>query len=131
MKKHLVIVCALLFAASCSTLDTGGDDVVILSMNRTVDTSMPDSQLCSEFTMSKAELNFYFRLAEEVDTATSNAESIILPCKYEGKVKINNAEFFYEVIAGGAGYIYDSNGWAVKNYLCRSESCCSKFKQLC
>lgn len=131
MKKPLVIICILLLASSCSALDGKGDDITILSMNRAVDTSMPDSELCSEFTMSKAELNSYFRLAEEVDTATANAESIILPCKYEGSIKINNAEFFYEVIAGGAGYIYDSNGWAIKNYLCRNESCCSKFKRLC
>jgi hypothetical protein len=131
MRKFLVCINIVLFVASCGALDDNGGDIIVLSMNRTIDTSMPDSRLCAEFTMTKEELNSYFRVAEEVDSITSNAESIILPCKYEGKIRINNAEYLYEVIAGGTGYIYDSNGWAVKNYLCRSESCCSKFKELC
>lgn len=131
MKNILVFVSVLLFTASCDALDGKEIDIAVLSMSKSIDTSMPDRRLCAEFFMSKEELNSYFKVAEEVDAATSNAESIILTCKYEGKIRINNTEFSYEVMAGGAGFIYDLNGWAVKNYLCRDKCCCSKFKHLC
>lgn len=131
MPKLSVCIGIVLFAASCGVLDGKSDDIIVLSMSRTIDVSVPDSQLCAEFVMTKAELNSYFRMAEEVDSITSNAESIILPCKYAGKIGINNSEYLYDVMAGGAGYIYDSNGWVIKSYLCRSDGCCSRFRNLC
>lgn len=132
MIKYLCVLGGCFLISSCTTsINSKEDQVEILSMNKIVDKTMPDSQICEDFVMSEHELARYFKIADEVTTLVSHGQSIILPCKYEGELRIKNKHYSYEVIAGGTGYIYNQDGWVVKNYLCVNERCCSEFLNLC
>ncbi|MBL1260738.1 MAG: hypothetical protein COB33_009445 [Thiotrichaceae bacterium] len=131
MIKYLCFFWGSFLISSCTFINSKEDQVEILSMDKIVDKTMADNQICEDFLMSERELNKYFKIADEVTTSVSHEKSIMLPCKYKGELKIKNKHYFYEVVAAGAGYIYNQDGWVVKNYLCVNERCCSEFLNLC
>ncbi len=101
MNSLITVMIAISLLASCTKLDTHQKYVEILSMKITVDKSMPDSQVCADFVMSKSELVNYFLVADEVSTSEYNGSAIILPCQYEGELLLKGDKFSYEVVAGG------------------------------
>ena len=89
-------------------------------MSKVVDRSQPDHAMCSSLAMSKVDVASYFALADTVDANEFHDQAIILPCKYQGSIRIGGRLYQWEIFAGGAGYLYD--GQAVnKRYLCRKQ----------
>lgn len=70
----------------------------------------------------------YFSIAEEVNRNEFHHESIILPCKYQGSIKIDGSQFQWEIFSGGSGYLYNKS--TEKRYLCK-ETCYNILKGLC
>lgn len=90
----------------------------VRSLSRTVDTTRPDSQMCSDWVMTRADVARYFSVADAVDPATFHDQAMILPCSVQGQITLRNRAYRYQIYAGGAGYLFD--GAAVNaRYLCR------------
>ena len=115
--------------ASCTL--SHESDIKILTANEVVDITKPDFKICEKFQLTKSEITLYFQLADQISNEEEHGESLILPCKYEGKLTINKRVYLYEIYAGGSGYIYDKNGWVMKNFICKNDNCCSSFSDLC
>ncbi len=120
---------AVLLIASCTI--NHESDIQILTANKVVDITNPDFKICKKFQLTKSEITLYFQVAEQISNEEEHGESFILPCKYEGKLTINKRISLYEIYAGGSGYIYDKNGWIMKNFICKNNNCCSAFSDLC
>ena len=97
-------------------------------MEREIDTGSPDYELCSALTLTKEDVVKYFSIADEVDEYEFNEQAVILPCKYRGLVKVNGTQLNWEIIAGGAGYLYNKS--VDRRYLCR-KGCCNVLRHLC
>lgn len=131
MIKILTAILVLLVMTSCSSTEKHQQQVEILSMQKVIDTSMPDNQICTDFVITKTELMEYFLIADQVSSSVYDGSAVVLPCQYEGKLLMNEETFSYEVIAGGAGSIFNDNGWTIKHYLCLDDNCCNQFSNLC
>lgn len=108
---------ALPLLGSCRPLAKAGT-IEVIAMSKVVDRSQPDHAMCSSLAMSKADVVSYFALADTVDANEFHDQAIILPCKYQGSIRMDGQLYRWEIHAGGAGYLYD--GQAVnKRYLCR------------
>lgn len=129
MIQKIICLSVVLAISSCTLNNENYTQV--LSVNRVVDTTDTSSKVCENFHLTENEIISFFQVAEQVNNEEDHGESFILPCKYEGKITINNKTYSYEIFAGGTGYIYDKNGWAVKNFMCRNSDCCTKFSELC
>lgn len=111
----------LLWAASlllsCEPVHPGGG-IVVGAMSKVIDRSRPDHALCSSMVMTRADVVTYFSLADEVGGAEFHDEAIIMPCRYQGSIRQAGHLYQWEILAGGAGYLYDG-GALNKRYLCR------------
>ncbi len=102
--------------------------IEVVAIARVVDRNQPDHDMCSTLTMSKADVVRYFALADVVDAGEFHDQAIILPCKYQGSIRMGGHVYQWEIFAGGAGYLYD--GAAVnKRYVCR-ERCLAALPNL-
>lgn len=90
----------------------------VVSLAPEIDQSRPDHDMCSALSLTAADVASYFRLADEVDPETFHDQAVILPCSYKGSIKMSGQLRQYQIFAGGAAYLYDSNGLN-KRYLCR------------
>jgi|SRR6185312_2302173 len=91
----------------------------VVSISRVIDKTSRDSELCRSFTLSKENVATYFLLANEVDASDFDQEAMILPCKYQGTLKKSGHLYQWEIIAGGAGYLYDTK--VDKRFICREK----------
>jgi hypothetical protein len=129
MIQKIICLSAVLIIASCTLHN--GSVTQVLSANRVVDVKDPSAKVCESFHLTKSEIMSFYQVAEQVSNEEEHGESFILPCKYEGKITMNNKTYSYEIFAGGSGYIYDKKGWVVKNLICRSSTCCNELSGLC
>ncbi|WP_028864711.1 hypothetical protein [Psychromonas aquimarina] len=129
MIKNILGLIAVFFVASCSFKHE--NNIQILSSKKVVDTTKPDFKICESFLLTESEINSYFHAAEQISNEEAHGESLIMPCKYSGKLTMNKEAYSYEIFAGGTGYVYDEEGWVVKNFICKNNNCCSRFSNLC
>ena len=90
------------------------------SMSKVVDRDRPDHAICDSLVLTRAEVIRYFALADEVDGTEFQDEAMIMPCRYEGLIRMAGHLYHWEIFAGGAGYLYDG-GALNKRYLCRGK----------
>lgn len=126
---HKTLYLITIFILASCTL-SNESDIQILSTKKVVDLTDSSSDICDDYQLQESEIVSFFQLAEEVGDIEEHQKSLILPCKYEGKLAINKNTYSYEIFAGGTGYIYDKNGWILKNLIC-SNNCCDEFLTLC
>jgi len=129
MIQKLICLITILAISSCAL--NNESDTQVQSINRVVDMTDTTSKVCENFYLTKNEIIYFFQVAEQINNEEDHGESLILPCKYEGKIMMNNKSYSYEIFAGGTGYLYDKNGWVVKNFICKNNHCCTKFSELC
>ena len=129
MIKNIICLGAAFFITSCTF--NNEKKVKILTATKVIDITKQGSQVCDNFLLTESEIISYFHTAEQVSNEEAHGESIIMPCKYSGKLTMNKESYSYEVFAGGTGYIYDDKGWVVKNFICKNNNCCSSFSNLC
>lgn len=91
----------------------------MVSMKKTIDKSAVDYTLCSSLYLTKRDVLKYFTHANQVSDYEFNSEAMILPCKYEGVINIGNDLYQWEIIAGGAGYLYNKS--ITKRFLCKDK----------
>lgn len=113
----LALTLVVLLPCACVHADVPGSTTVV-SLSRVIDGSRPDADLCSSLTLSKAEVARYFALADPVDGITFHDEAVILPCKFEGTLRRSGKSYHWEILAGGAGYLFDGKT-VNERYLCR------------
>ena len=92
---------------------------VVTSM-KVIDQTRPDHDMCGSLTLSKANVARYFQLADAVDASAFHAEAIILPCRFQGTIRVDGHLYHWEIFAGGAGYLYDGKAFE-QRYLCREK----------
>jgi hypothetical protein len=126
---HKTLYLITIFILASCTL-SNESDIQILSTKKVVGFTDSSSDICDDYQLQESEIVSFFQLAEEVGDIEEHQKSLILPCKYEGKLAINKKTYSYEIFAGGTGYIYDKNGWILKNLIC-SKNCCGEFLTLC
>jgi hypothetical protein len=112
---HKTLYLITIFILASCTL-SNESDIQILSTKKVVDLTDSSSDICDDYQLQESEIVYFFQLAEEVGDIEEHQKSLILPCKYEGKLAINKKTYSYEIFAGGTGYIYDKNGWIFKNF---------------
>lgn len=113
----LLLVASLL--QSCESMHrVGGFEVG--SLSKVIDRDRPDHAICDSLTMTRADVATYFSLADEVDAAEFHDEAMIMPCRYQGSIRMSGHLYRWEIFAGGAGYLYDG-GALNKRYLCRGK----------
>jgi hypothetical protein len=127
---HKILYFSTVFLIASCTL-SHESNIQILTANKIVDITNPDFKICEKFQLTKSEITLYFQVAEQISNEEEHGESFILPCKYEGKLTLNKRIYSYDIYAGGSGYIYDKNGWVMKNFICKNDNCCSAFSNLC
>jgi hypothetical protein len=113
----LALAVFALLPCACVHGDAPGSTTVV-SLSRVIDVSRPDADLCSGLALSKAEVARYFALADAVDGITFHDEAVILPCKFEGTLRRSGRSYHWEILAGGAGYLFDGKS-VNERYLCR------------
>ncbi|MBL1275080.1 MAG: hypothetical protein COB30_003240 [Ectothiorhodospiraceae bacterium] len=119
---------SILIFQSCALQGKNGN-MRVVSIKKVVNENTPGYEICSSFTLEKKDIVKYFTLAEQVDGREFHSEAIILPCKYQGSININGSLLQWEVVAGGAGYLYNDKK-INKQYLCK-KNCCKIFQNLC
>jgi len=100
-----------------------------VSIKKVINKGVPGYEICSSFMLEEQNVIKYFSLAEQVDEYEFNNKAIILPCKYQGLIKIDGDLLQWEIIAGGGGYLYKKK-LINKRYLC-TENCCNSLANLC
>ncbi len=122
MRRLLLCASLLLIASlllSCEPVHrAGGFDVV--SLSKVVDRDRPDHAICDSLVMTRADVVTYFSLADEVDATEFHDEAMIMPCRYQGSIRMSGHLYRWEIFAGGAGYLYDGSALN-KRYLCRGK----------
>jgi hypothetical protein len=114
--------------SSCSTASRE-DSVSVLSIEKEIDTTSSDTDICRSFSLSNEDVATYFSTAQEVDKYRFHHEAIIMPCKYSGSIEIGSKQYKWEIYAGGAGYLF-TNDTVVKWFLCTGK-CCDILPKLC
>ena len=128
--KIVTIVCStvLVLLSACQE-STPKPTIEALSVNKAFDESAAPNAICRTFTITKDKVSLFFQLATEVSSAEFHGEAIILPCKYEGTIRIDKQHYQWIIHAGGAGYLFDDRG-TNKRFICKND-CCNKIKELC
>lgn len=132
MKNYIFILffsmVSILIFQSCSLQKKDGN-MKVVSMEKVVNKNTPGYEICASFTLEKLDIVKYFSLAKQVDGHEFHSEAVILPCKYQGSIKVNGNLLQWEVNAGGAGYLYNEKK-INERYLCK-ENCCKNLPSLC
>lgn len=121
----------LIFLTTACANSSSTNDVKILSYTKQVDQSSPESTICDDFTLTESEVKKYFSYASEVSSTQFHYESLILPCKYQGKLTLSNNQYEFEIYAGGSGMLFSKNNESDRYFICTEDSCCNQFKNLC
>ncbi len=129
MIQKTLYLSAVFFIVSCTL--NHESDIKILTANKVVDITKSDFKVCENFQLTKNEIISFFQIAKQISNEEDHGKSLILSCKYEGKLTMNRKTYSYEIYAGGSGYIYDQSGWVIKNFICKNNNCCSAFSELC
>lgn len=133
MRKRIILALLLLtipWLPSCKLAQLERDkNIEVLSIARIFDKTVPGYEMCASFTLSKNDVETYFSIAEKVSENEFHYEAIIFPCVYKGSIRIHGDHFQWEIVAGGAGYLYDKKS-VDKRYLCRGR-CCGSLPNLC
>ena len=129
MTKNIVCAIAALFIVSCTF--NYEDNFKILTFKKVTDVENAQYNVCDNLLLTKTEIALYFDIAEQVSNEKGHGESLIMPCKYSGKLITDHKTYSYDIFAGGSGYIYNNKGWVVKSFICKDKSCCNKFSNLC
>jgi hypothetical protein len=119
--RYLLPVAALLsgMLLSCTPVrEDGGIEVV--SIAKASDRQQADADMCASFTLTGTDVATYFSMAEVVDPAEFHDQALILPCSYQGSIRIAKHPYRWQIFAGGAGYLYDAAGTNLR-YLCRDK----------
>jgi hypothetical protein len=93
--------------------------IKVVSIKKITDKSAVDYEICGSLNLTKGDVLKYFTFAEQVSDYEFNSEAMILPCKYEGAINIENDLYHWEIIAGGAGYLYNES--IDKRFLCKDK----------
>jgi hypothetical protein len=94
--------------------------MTVVSLSRQIDRTRPDYDICASLTLTRADVASYFALADELDPVDFHAEAMIMPCSYQGTIRLAGHLYRWEIFAGGAGYLYDGDA-VNKRYLCRNK----------
>lgn len=129
MIKNIICLGTVFFISSCTF--NHENKIKILTAKKIVDITKQEFKVCDSFLLTESEITSYFYTAKQVSNEEAHGESVIMPCKYSGKLTMNNETYLYELFAGGTGYIYDEKGWVVKNFICKNDHCCNSFSNLC
>ena len=131
MKKRIILASLFLtipWLPSCKLLQHNRN-IEVLSIARVIDKNAPDYEMCSSFSLTKKEVETYFSIAEEVSEHEFHYEAIIFSCAYKGALRIHDDNFQWEIVAGGAGYLYSKKS-IDKKFICRN-NCCNSLPNLC
>ncbi len=103
--------------------------IEIKSISKNFEGTISDREICNSFKITKKDVAKYFHAAKEVNASEFHGEAMILPCKYAGELTIQSKPHRWEIMAGGAGYLY-SEQRVDKRFICKN-TCCKNFKNLC
>ena len=123
----LFVVASLSLAQGCSGT-AGNSSMEVMSIQR-ADTSGLNRSMCDSFQLTAPMVKKYFERATPVDENSFAQEATILPCRYGGTLRIGSDTLNWQIVAGGAGYLYDG-GTFNKRYICRGQ-CCDAVKGVC
>jgi hypothetical protein len=129
IKRDLFLYSMLLFLSSCQSAPSH-QNIEVKSITKIIDASRNGYKICSSFSLKEKDIKKYFSVAKEVSSEEFNAHSIDLPCRYSGTLIIKNEKFNWEVVAGGAGYLYNATEKIDRRFVCEGR-CCSHFQSLC
>ncbi|MBT3145655.1 hypothetical protein [Neptunomonas phycophila] len=91
-----------------------------------------NSEACDVNPLTSDDVERFFKLATEVSTGFYHAQSVILPCYWEGKMESSDQQLFWQINASGAGIIQSEDGSVDKRFLCKAGSeCCASFPAFC
>ena len=121
MNRNVITIFFIIFilcfyACLPINLDTS---IKVVSMKKIIDKNAVDYTICSSLNLTEGDVLKYFTHAEQVSDYEFNSEAMILPCKYEGSINIENNLYQWEIIAGGAGYLYNKS--IDKKFLCKDK----------
>lgn len=114
--RLIFIFLSIVLVQSCSLLQQN-TNMKVVTIKKVIDKSAPDHEICSSLNVTKEDVVLYFSTAKQVDGYVFNHQAIILPCKYKGTINIDGDLLEWEIIAGGAGYLYNDKS-INKRYLC-------------
>jgi hypothetical protein len=89
---HKTLYLITIFILASCTL-SNESDIQILSTKKVVDFTDSSSDICDDYQLQESEIVSFFQLAEEVGDIEEHQKSLILPCKYEGKLAINKKTY--------------------------------------
>jgi len=132
MKNYIIftvfILASVLLLQACANQKQHVNTNVI-SIEKIIDKNAPNHELCSSLTLTKGDVLKFFSIAKRVSEYEFHHEAIILPCKYQGTININGNFLKWEIMAGGAGYLYNDE-LINRRYLCKKD-CCNVLSNLC
>lgn len=128
LRSAIVVTLLVPLGSSCQG-NRNEQAIEVTSMTTNVDERNADQEICKSFMLTSEDVVIYFSIAEEVDEYRFNQEAVILPCKYNGTIKIRGDSLQWEISAGGVGYLY-RNREVNKRFLC-TENCCEAFPNMC
>jgi hypothetical protein len=121
MNRNVITIFFIIFilcfhACLPINLDTS---IKVVSMKKIIDKNAVDYAICSSLNLTEGDVLKYFTHAEQVSDYEFNSEAMILPCTYEGSINIENNLYQWEIIAAGAGYLYNKS--IDKKFLCKDK----------
>ena len=131
MSKNVILFTLLAvipYLPSCQQFQRDRD-IEVVSITSEIDANDPGREMCKTSTLTKGNVETYFSVATEVDGHEFHHEAMILPCKYQGSIRIHGENLQWQIYAGGAGYLYNKAS-VNKRYLCKVK-CCDRIPGLC
>lgn len=132
MKRHISLIffvtAAIFWLISCKSL-SHDNDIKVLTIQKVVDKTVPNHEMCESFGLTNKNVETYFAIAKEVSGHEFHHEAIILPCKFKGSIHLRGEYLQWEIVAGGAGYLYNKKS-IDKRFICKNE-CCNALPNLC
>jgi len=104
----LLVMATIFWLISCKSL-SHGNDIKVLSIKKVVDKTLPSHEMCESFGLTNKNIETYFSIAKEVSGHELHHESIILPCKFKGSIRIRGENLQWEIFAGGLAIYITKN----------------------
>lgn len=128
MRIAYFFLISISYLQACSPMKQGAN-MKVVSIENILDKNVAGHEICDSFILTKEDVVKYFSIAEQVDEYEFHHEAIILPCKYQGLIEIDDELLQWEIMAGGAGYLYKDQR-VDERYLCKG-NCCNDLPNLC